>query len=118
MWDDDGFYKKFKTVGSKKYCYVDKNNKLHITVAGMSKQKGAERVGTIDNFNIGKEFVDVGRTVSWYNDNDIHEITVDNCTFTTASNIGVIETTYTLGVTDQYFEVFNYPNLYLDIEKN
>ena len=118
VWDDDGFYKKFKTVGSKKYCYVDKNDKLHITVAGMSKQKGAERVGTIENFNIGKEFVDVGRTVSWYNDSDIHEITVDNCTFTTASNIGVIETTYTLGVTDQYFEVFNYPNLYLDIEKN
>lgn len=114
VWDDDGFYDEFKTLGSKKYCYTDKKG-FHVTVAGMNKKKGAERVGNVNKFNIGTTFSDVGRTTSWYNDETIHSITVNGDTFTTASNIAVIETTYTLGVTDSYFEVLQNPYLYLDI---
>lgn len=114
LWDFDGFYNDFKTLGSKKYCYTDEKG-FHITVAGMNKKKGAERVGSVDNFNIGTTFEDVGRSTSWYNDEDIHTITVNNDTFTTASNIAIIETTYTLGVTDSYWEVLQHPTLYIDI---
>ena len=37
IFDDDGQYKKFKTLGAKKYCYVDNDNKLHMTVSGVRK---------------------------------------------------------------------------------
>jgi hypothetical protein len=116
IWDcetnGNKIYKQFKTLGAKKYCYNQYNKKInadefHITVSGMSKKLGAKAVGNIDNFIIGKTFSNVGRTVSWYNESDIKKITVDNCTFTTASNIGVLDTTYTLGVTNEYFELLS-----------
>ena len=78
---------------------------FHITVSGMGKQKGAVAVGSIENFIIGKTFQDVGRTVSYYHDCKPYQLTVDGCTFTTASNIGIVDTTYTLGVTDEYWEL-------------
>lgn len=111
-WDNDGNYIRFKTLGAKKYCYEkiknDKKTKqmkkvFEITVSGMSKEKGAKQVGNIENFNIETTYHDVGRTTSWYNDSEIHEITVNGDKFITASNIGVLENTYTLGVTNEYW---------------
>lgn len=123
VWDDDGFYKKFKTLGAKKYAYIsdDKDKKtgeirkdvLHVTVSGLSKQKGAaelERGNGIADFKIGKLFTDSGRTVSYFNESNIHSITITDyigkeSTFTTASNIAIVDTTYTLGITDEYSEI-------------
>ena len=106
-WDNDGNYERFKTLGAKKYCYEkkDKNDHIHFetTVSGMSKKKGAKAVGNIERFQIGRTFTDIGRTVSWYNDEKPHQITINGDTFTTASNIGILETTYTLGVTNEYW---------------
>jgi hypothetical protein len=114
VWDYEGCYDEFKTLGAKKYCY-NKGGEFHITVSGMSKKKGAKAVGGIDNFIIGKTFNDVGRTVSWYNESEIQQITVNNDTFTTASNIGILETSYTLGITNEYHEILE---KYVDIYKN
>ena len=69
----------------------------------MNKKKGAKAVKSIDNFNIETTYHDIGRTTSWYNDEQPHNITIDGDTFTTASNIGILETTYTLGVTNEYW---------------
>lgn len=122
LWDDDGYYKKFKTLGAKKYAYIapEKNKKtgkiedvLHVTVSGLSKEKGAaelKRGNGIADFKIGKLFTDSGRTVSYFNESNIHSITITDytgkvSTFTTASNIAIVDTTYTLGITDEYSEI-------------
>lgn len=44
VWDpNDGFYSYFKTLGAKRYIVVDKaTNEFEITIAGLSKFKGAE----------------------------------------------------------------------------
>ena len=76
----------------------------------MSKKKGAQAVATIDNFAIGRTYHDIGRTTSWYNDEAIKEITINGDTFTTASNIGILETTYTLGVTNEYWALIGANN--------
>jgi hypothetical protein len=111
-WDNDGNYINFKTLGAKKYCFNkwkknketgEKKIKFEITVSGMSKDKGATAVGKIENFNIGTTYTNVGRTTSWYQDEKPHIIEIDGCKFTTASNIGILETTYTLGVTNEYW---------------
>jgi len=116
IWDYEGKYEEFKTLGAKKYCFTKYNKKQELifgtTVSGMSKKLGAIAIGNIDNFQIGKTFHDVGRTTSWYNESDINTITVDGATFTTASNIGILESTYKLGVTNEYFEIINH---YVDI---
>ena len=121
-WDDDGHYKKFKTLGAKKYAYIapEKNKKtgkiedvLHVTVSGLSKSKGAAELARrngLADFVIGKVFVDSGRTVSYFNESHIHTIKVLDCNgneseFMTASNIAIVDTTYTLGVSDEYAAV-------------
>lgn len=118
-WDNDGEYLRFKTLGSKKYCVEkmkkDKKTKelkkvFEITVSGMSKEKGAKQVGNIDNFMIGKQFHDVGRTTSWYNDSSPKMIEVNGDTFLTASNIGILESTYELGVTSEYWDIISKNN--------
>jgi hypothetical protein len=116
VWDcetsDGKEYKQFKTLGAKKYCYNQFNkktqqNEFHVTVSGMSKKLGGKAVGDINNFVIGKTFSNVGRTVSWYNESEIKKIKINDDEFTTASNIGILDTTYTLGITNEYYEILN-----------
>ena len=109
IWDRDGEYIRFKTLGAKKYCYdsVEKDGStgFHITVSGMNKKLGAKSVGCMENFEIEKTFDNVGRTVSYYHDEKPHYITVDGVKILTASNIGIVDTTYTLGVTNEYWDL-------------
>lgn len=53
VFDYDGHYPMFKTLGAKRYMYTDENNQLHITIAGLSKQNGVgyllEKYKTIEN---------------------------------------------------------------------
>lgn len=64
VWDYEGEYKKFKTLGAKRYMYIDSENELHITIAGVSKSEGRDFLlhqyknvnEVIKNFNEGLEF--------------------------------------------------------------
>lgn len=102
LMDYEGVYDSFITMGSKKYAY-EKNGKLGLTVSGLSKVKGAkelERKGGLKYFRQDEIFHDSGRTVAYYNDDNVHYITVNGVEILTASNIALVETTYTLGMTD------------------
>lgn len=48
VWDDDGDYKRFKTLGAKRYLYQDKDG-YHITIAGTGKYSGGEYMKTLDD---------------------------------------------------------------------
>lgn len=108
---------KFKTLGAKKYVYEDEKG-LHVTISGVNKKLGARELGSIDNFVPGFIFKDAGGLTLYYNDAEqgIHQITVDACTMTTASNIGMVESTYEIGITQEYAELIGY-NIYYDIDK-
>lgn len=127
-WEDDGDYELFKTLGSKKYAYTEKGDEkqeLHITVAGLSKEKGAEyldSIGGIEKFKIGTVVPKSksGRTVAYYNDEiEIKTITIDNCTFTTSSNVAVIDAEYTFGISDDYYDYLaTFGESETDLKKN
>lgn len=109
---------KFKTLGAKKYVYEDEKG-LHVTISGVNKKLGAKELGSIDNFVPGFIFKDAGGLTLYYNDAEhgIHQITVDGCTMTTASNIGMVDSTYEIGITSEYAELIGY-NIYYDIDKS
>lgn len=108
--------KEFKTLGAKKYVYVDEKG-LHITIAGVNKSKGAPELGTINNFAPGFIFKDAGGLELHYNDNvGITDITVNGCTMTTASNVGMVDSTYEIGITSEYAELIGY-SIYYDVDK-
>ena len=71
LFDKDGEYLYFKTLGAKKYCYIDKaKEKLHITVAGVPKKGVSALKNNINNFNDNLFFnaCDTGKKQIFYND--------------------------------------------------
>lgn len=120
LWEHEGTFETFKTLGSKKYAYV-KDGKLHVTVSGLNKDGGAwylEQLDGIESFTVGRRFPArhkyiedgekkerkvSGRTVSVYNDaNKIFMDEYKGVKFMSASSIAIHDTTYTLGVTKEY----------------
>ena len=60
-------YKRFVTLGSKKYAYTDRYNKLHLTLAGVKKE-GVKELKDIHKFKNGFTFKKYGGTEGRYND--------------------------------------------------
>lgn len=48
VWDFDGHYKMFKTLGAKRYIMLDDSDHLKITIAGVNKESGAKYL--VDRF--------------------------------------------------------------------
>lgn len=47
VWDFDGLYKRFKTLGAKRYLVQYDNDEYSLTCAGVNKRKGAEYLQTL-----------------------------------------------------------------------
>lgn len=103
-YENDGRYRNYKTLGAKKYAYDDDTG-FHITISGVQKKLGAREMGSIDNFKPGFIFRDAGGKTLYYNDVEKHYITVGGVKMLTASNIGMIDSTYELGITAEYAEL-------------
>ena len=102
VYEPEGTYDYFKTLGAKKYAYV-KNGRLTVTIAGVNKKKGSIELGTIDNFKEGFIFSDAGGTESVYNDEpEITSYEIDGKIIAITSNVVLKDSTYTLGVTADY----------------
>lgn len=107
IFDKENGYDEFITLGAKKYAFLQ-NGKLGITVSGLSKNKGAEeleRKGGLRRFQRNEVFYNSGRTIAQYNSAKVHDITVNGCTFSTASNLAIVDTTYTLGISDTMLDI-------------
>lgn len=119
LYDYEGTYKLFSSMGAKKYCYVDSNDKLHITIAGVGKAKGAKELEEHDGINSFKEgftFYKAGGTESVYNDDpEIKELKVGDNTVKITSNVLIKDSTYTLGITGEYRKIILNPAIWIDI---
>lgn len=128
VWDDDGSYLVFKTLGAKRYMYLsdDFNEEtgkferhLHTTVAGSNKKKTAEYLTRkygkyyafykFDN-NMCIPAGDSGRTASFYIDNEISGNVTDYRgnvgTYHELTAVHVEQTEYNLSITDGYIKYF------------
>lgn len=109
LFDKEKGYDEFVTLGAKKYAF-NQNGKIGITVAGLNKKSGAKELelkGGLSNFKIGTEFLDSGRKTVYYNDDKKHFLIVQGCKIENASNIALVDATYTLGMTDVMLSILN-----------
>lgn len=109
LFDKEKGYDEFVTLGAKKYAF-NQNGKIGITVAGLNKKSGAKELelkGGLSNFKIGTKFFDSGRKTVYYNDDKKHFLIVQGCKIENASNIALVDTTYTLGMTDVMLSILN-----------
>lgn len=112
IFDKERGYEEFITLGAKKYAFIQRNKEgeleLGIAVSGLSKKKGAEELekkGGLKRFQRNEVFYNSGRTIAQYNSAKVHNITVNGCTFSTASNLAIVDTTYTLGISDTMLDI-------------
>ena len=96
-------YQEFITLGAKKYAYRQ-GGKVKTTIAGVSKKAGADYFNKhgLEAFKDGTVINESGHLTAYYNDDDVHQITVDHYTFTTASNVALVNTDYKIGITEEY----------------
>lgn len=108
LWEDDGTYVQFKSLGAKKYCYTTDDGQIHITVSGLSKAKAEHwfsEHGGIEKFTPGTIVPPPysGRTISTYNDRiDIIELQNGDEIIPVGSNIVIQDSTYEFGLADEY----------------
>jgi len=98
---------RFKTLGAKKYVMEDPAGFLHITIAGVNKKRGAQELGSIENFEEGFIFRKAGGTESLFND-DVHlDLKIDGHDLPIRDNVVIRDSTYTLGLAAEYRAILN-----------
>ena len=118
LWDFDGHYKKFKTLGAKRYMVLTDKDELKITIAGVNKKTGAAYLKTkkdpfksfTDNLVIPKEYSGK-KTLTYSNDSYTEEVTdykgitavVSESTWSHMESVD-----FSLNMTDAYMELITY----------
>lgn len=118
VWDFEGIYTHFKTLGAKRYLVRSKKDeKLHLTVAGLSKQNGVEYMLRICNNDYEKVFAnfnddlyipenETGKHTHTYIDSSITSMITDyqnNVVEVTAlSGVHLSPCEFTLSISQQY----------------
>ena len=115
VWDFDGFYTMFKTLGAKRYIF-QKDDQISITVCGLSKKSGKEFIENQKKpflfFNDGM-FVDcehTGKMTHTYIDREIENMVTDylgnTAYYHEKSYIHLEKTDYLLSLSDMYIKYF------------
>ena len=121
VYEDDGHYTKFATLGAKKYCYQFDDGITHCTIAGVNKKKGGKELdkhGGIEAFQENFVFVEAGGTESIYNDDADMTLQIDGHALHITANVMIKESTYTLGITEEYRRILDDANIFLKLLDN
>lgn len=125
IWEKEGEMA-IKTLGAKKYITKQKgSSKYSVTVSGMNKKisseyitrkSKSENITGFELFKIGTVFNRAAcRTTSYYNDVSRETLSINGKEIETGSNVAILDTTYTLGVTEEYEKLFR--NLQFIVDK-
>ena len=102
VYEADGEYKRFITLGSKRYAYDDMRGDLHITISGVSKN-AAEELGALENFKEDFTFYHPGKTEALYVDFPVSDqLIIDGMPIEIVSYVVIRETTYNLSLSESY----------------
>ena len=135
VWDFEGVYKRFKTLGAKRYIYDDEKG-LHTTIAGLPKIKGVEYLLNISNNDINKVYQNfnndmtvpkgqAGKLVHYYDDEKKSAVIKDfqghYTKVTSLSAVHLEPTGFTLSLANQFLDfirLIGNNELTLQVERN
>ena len=116
VWDYEGHYEKFKTLGAKRYLWLDSHKRMQMTVAGLGKIQGLkylqfvieDRKSVFDLFNdsmyVPKGWT--GKMLHTYIDTPTEGVVTDyqgtTCKFEEKSSMYMENAEYTLAIGAQY----------------
>lgn len=114
VYEQEQTYSRFKTLGAKKYVYEYEDGVVHCTIAGVNKKLGGmelmnvsreTNVDPLQLFTDGFVFREAGGNEVIYNDFPEHEeieLYVNGEHETITRNESLIDSEYTVGITDEY----------------
>lgn len=117
VWDDDGYYKNFKTMGAKRYMVKSQDDKIKITIAGLNKKQVSSYLNKQENpFNvfddgmyITKEYS--GKNTAFYIDNCFKGTYIDylgnNFDYEEETGIYIETSDYCMGMSEIYRTLLN-----------
>ena len=111
-------YRYFKTLGAKKYAYIEKEGDgVHCTIAGVNKKKGGSELdknGGLQAFAEGFVFREAGGTQAVYNDDPpMDHVDIEGKRLAITANVAILPSEYTLGITGEYERIIKYSKKYL-----
>ena len=120
LWDYEGVYTRFKTLGAKRYL-VEQDNEIHLTVAGLSKRNGVdylkEKAGG-DNKKVFDMFTNeltipsnrTGKSTHTYIDTEKEYLITDylgkELLVNAKTSVHLEEVEYTLNISDFYMRFY------------
>lgn len=117
VWDDDGRYKEFKTLGAKRYMVRTQKDEIKLTVAGVNKKGAAKYLSTFDEpFEMFTDKLEVPseyahKTQCAYNDAGCDGVTTDylgnSFEYHEKSYVHMSEGSYNLTISPIYATLLN-----------
>lgn len=116
VYEADGVYKRFLTLGAKKYVTEDQDGTMHVTISGVGKRKAPAEIARaggmealIYNDRQGLfTFREAGGTELKYNDEKYYTtLEIDGHKLDITRNVAICDSTYTLGMTEEYYLLLN-----------
>ena len=116
VWDNDGIYQSFKTLGAKRYMYKQ-NNKYHVTIAGTNKYLGGDYMATLkqpfksfnDGLIIPPQFT--GKLTHTYIDETRQGMLIDYkgiaLEYKALTGVHMEQCEYNLSISSQYIDYLN-----------
>lgn len=115
IWDDEGIYTRFKTLGAKRYM-TEKNGEISITVSGLNKQSAVPYLLKEYGDKIFDAFDDdlyippeqTGKMIHTYIDEEMHGVLTDylgnKAEYHELSGIHLCNADYSLSISDIYIK--------------
>lgn len=118
VWDNDGFYEYFKTLGAKRYI-VSEQGKLKTTIAGLGKKAGADYLMQISNNDVLQAFKNfriglkvpagkTGKNTHTYIDDEFKGIIVDykgkECEIESPSSVHLEQASFEMSISETFAE--------------
>lgn len=116
VYEEDGVYKRFLTLGAKKYVTEDQDGTMHVTISGVGKRKAPAEIARaggmealIYNDRQGLfTFREAGGTELKYNDEKYYTtLDINGHKLDITRNVAICDSTYTLGMTEEYYLLLN-----------
>lgn len=108
----------FATLGAKKYCYRTPDGKLKATISGVNKALGGQeldRAGGLKAFlTPGFTFHEAGGRELRYLDQEDTPVVIDGHRVRRRPAVTISDSTYTLGITDDYDRLLKNLEIWLD----